>query len=183
MRLKQRITKIATFALLCLLTHGEPELAFADWLGDSNLQLAQAQSSQPIPQNTQPIWGVNCAGTKAGLECRAIQAVKMTDSGVLSVAVRVLPETKKPQMLLLLPLGIHLPAGVTLKFGEEEAKAIQLKNCDAAGCLAEYAITDAEIGALAKGQPLTVLVQDPDQKSLSVQVPAAGFAAAYAKIK
>ena len=86
-------------------------------------------------------------------------------------------------MLLLLPLGIHLPAGVTLQFGQEAVKTIPLQNCDAAGCLAEYAVTDAELAAMSKGQAVTVSVLDPNKQAISVQVPSTGFATAYAKIK
>ena len=78
----------------------------------------------------------------------------MTNSGLLSVAVRLSPDTKKPAMLLLLPLGIYLPAGVTVQFGQEAVKTIPLQNCDGAGCLAEYAVTEPSLPPCPKGKPL-----------------------------
>lgn len=107
----------------------------------------------------------------------------MTNTGQLSVAVRLSPETKKPIMLLLLPMGIYLPAGVTVQFGQDAAKKVPLQNCDGTGCLAEYAMTEPEIAAMLKGQGFTISVQDRDKQPVSVQVPATGFPAAYAKIK
>jgi invasion protein IalB len=86
-------------------------------------------------------------------------------------------------MLILVPAGIFLPAGVTLQFGQEGSKMVQLQSCDNSGCLAEYAVSDAELAALAKGQTLSVSVQDTNKQPVTVQVPSAGFAAAYAKIK
>ena len=115
------------------------------------------------------MWGVTCAGTVAGLDCRALQSLPMTNTGQASVAVRIPPETKKPTMLILVPLSVYLPAGVSLKFGDGEAKTVRFDNCDVAGCLAKYDVTEAELGAMAKGQALTLSVQDtncrPDQPS------------------
>ena len=146
-------------------------------------QQVQATPAQAPQAQVQPVWGVTCGAAPGGLDCRALQTLAMTDSGRLSLAVRILPDTKKPVMLLLLPLGIYLPAGVTLQFGQDAAKMAPLQNCDSAGCLAEYPISEAEIAALVKGQGLTVAVQDASKQPISVQVPAAGFSAAYAKIK
>lgn len=140
--------------------------------------LGQTPSSQ-----SPPIWGVNCTGTPAGLDCRALQNLPMTNSGVATVAVRLLPETKKPVLLVLVPLGIHLPAGATVQIGQEEAKRLPLQNCNSTGCLAEYPLADAELAALLKGEAMTISVQDRDKRPISVQVPATGFPAAYAKIK
>jgi invasion protein IalB len=131
----------------------------------------------------EPIWGVTCAGTSAGLDCRAIQSLPMTNTGQASIAVRVPTGTQKPTMLVLVPLGIYLPTGVTLQFGQAEAKRASLQNCDSTGCLAEYPIADTEIGAMLKGQDLTVSVQDPNKQPITLKVPSTGFAAAYAKIK
>ena len=76
---------------------------------------------------SQSMWGVTCAGTVAGLDCRALQSLPMTNSGQASVAVRIPPETKKPTMLILVPLSVYLPAGVSLEFGEGEAKTVALR--------------------------------------------------------
>jgi invasion protein IalB len=86
-------------------------------------------------------------------------------------------------MLIQLPLGIYLPAGASLQFGKDAAKKIVLQSCDQNGCLAEYAITDSEIGAMLKGADLTVTIQNLKQEPITVQVPVTGFPAAYAKIK
>jgi invasion protein IalB len=132
---------------------------------------------------SQSMWGVTCAGTVAGLDCRALQSLPMTNSGQASVAVRIPPETKKPTMLILVPLSVYLPAGVSLGFGEGEAKTVGFDNCDSAGCLAKYDVTEAELGVMAKGQALTLSVQDTNRRPISIHVPSNGFAAAFAKIK
>ena len=131
----------------------------------------------------QPIWGVSCSGTSAGLDCRATQSLQMTNTGQTSVAVHVSADSKKPTMLVLVPLGVYLPDGVTLQFGQGEVRKVPLHNCDSTGCLAKYNVTDVEIGAMGKGTPVTISVKDVNEQPISVQVPSTGFAAAYAKIK
>ena len=168
-------TAVLWIFALWIFTFGIPCFALA--------QGARVTQGEPAPNQPQSIWGVNCAGVPGGLDCRAVQNVRMTNTGQLSVAVRLVPETKKPMLLLVVPLGIQLPAGVTLQFGQEEARVVPLQNCDASGCLAQYALTDADIAAMVRGQTVTVKVQDPNKQTISVQVPSTGFAAAYAKIK
>ena len=140
-----------------------------------------AQGAQPAP----PTWKVNCANTEGGFDCRALQTlfVKSTGQPVLTVAVRIPPETKKPVMLFSLPLGSYLPAGASLQFGKEEPKAMPIQNCDRSGCFARYPITDAEIGAMLKGADLTITLQNMQRKPITFVVPVAGFSEAYAKIK
>jgi invasion protein IalB len=146
---------------------------------ESGMRLAQAV---PVQQpESQPIWGVNCTGTLEGLDCRAEQVVQMTGSASVTVGVR--PGATKPVMTIVVPSGINLTHGVTLQFGQDQAKRVALRTCDGTGCAAEYAITDAEIAALTGGQSLLVSVQPIQGKPISVQVPATGFATAYAKSK
>lgn len=132
----------------------------------------------------QSFWGVNCGGTANGLDCRTLQVLPIGEGGgQLTLAVRRTADTRKPVMMLLAPLGIYLPAGIALKFGQAEAKAAAFTNCDSSGCLAEYPISDAELKALLDGQALTVWVQDMQRRPIASQVPGAGFPAAWAMLK
>ena len=137
------------------------------------------------PSQPQPNWIVTCNQTKPGLECRAGQSLflRQTRQRVLSVAVRMPADTKKPVLLLQLPLGVYLPAGATLQIGKLEAQTLPYTSCDQGGCIAEYAVTDAELGAIAKGADLTISAQTVQQKPFTLTVPSLGFAVAYAKIK
>ncbi|MGI8724918.1 MAG: invasion associated locus B family protein [Methyloceanibacter sp.] len=56
-------------------------------------------------------------------------------------------------------------------------------SCDKNGCMAEYTATDAEVKSMLSGESLLVAVQARDQKPLSVNVPFAGFATAYSKLR
>jgi invasion protein IalB len=154
--------------------------------------VAMAQTDQPkaaqgqqAQQQPAPNWVVNCAQSQQGLLCRAGQSLffKKTGQRFMSVAVVVAPDTKKPQLLLQLPLGVYLPAGVSLKIGKDEAKTLPYQSCDQAGCIAEYAVTDGELNAMTKGANLTISAQNNQKKPFNLEVSSNGFSEAYAKIK
>jgi invasion protein IalB len=155
--------------------------------------LAQTvEQKQPSPQAGQQqarppaIWVVSCADNNGKLDCRAGQTVFLKNTGqrLLSVAVRVPADTKKPVMMIQVPLGVYLPAGASLQIGEDKAKTLPFKGCDQGGCLAEYAVTEAEIAAMTKGSELKVSVQNQNQQpAFTLTIPVTGFAAAYAKVK
>ena len=97
---------------------------------------------------------------------------RRTRQRVLSVAVRMPADTKKPVFLMQLPLGVYLPAGATLQIGKEEAKTLPFTSCDQGGCIAEYAVTDAELAAIAKGADLTISAQgSASRKPFTLTVP------------
>lgn len=153
--------------------------------GDQSTQPDQGQTTAARGSAAQPPWSVNCTNSQAGLDCRAIKTlfIKKTGQRFLTVAVRVPPGTKKPVMWIRVPLGTYLPAGVALQFGRNEAKAIPFQNCNRLGCLAAYAVTEAEIAAMLQGADVTVSIQNLKQRPITLAVPAGGFAEAYAKIR
>jgi invasion protein IalB len=150
------------------------------------MRLAQAGQTQSPPVQApepQPIWGLNCAGTLKGLDCLAVQQVPIARRARVIVVVRMPPDTDKPVMVLRVPAGIHLPAGLKLQFGQNPAKQVPLRTCEGASCRADYAVTDAEIASMIQGQPILISLEDGKRRPLSVDVPSTGFAAAYAKMK
>jgi len=128
---------------------------------------------------------VNCTNIASGFDCRASQTLvsKNTGAAVLTLVVRTTPQTPKPVMLIQVPLGIYLPAGITLQIGRDEAKTLPLQSCNREGCLTEYALTGAEIAAMQRDADLTVSLQDLKQAPVTLKVSGLGFAAAYAKMK
>jgi invasion protein IalB len=141
----------------------------------------QTPSSQPSPSQ----WVVGCSNTESGLDCRAAQNVVYQQGQrriEVSAVLRMLSDTKKPDLLLRLPLGVKLASGVTIQFGGSEAKAIAFQSCNLNGCMAEYPITNAEIASLQKGANLTLSVRTAQDAPIKFTLPAAGFAAAYAKV-
>jgi invasion protein IalB len=151
--------------------------------GDQRAQSPQAAPTQA--GSTQPTWRVNCSSSEAGLDCRVTQLlfVKTTGQRFLALAVRVPPDTKTPELLVEVPLRTYLPAGVSLQFGGDAAKTVPFRSCHQSGCLATYAATEAEIGAMLKGTDVVVSIQDQQRRPITLTVPVKGFAEAYAKIR
>jgi invasion protein IalB len=149
---------------------------------------APTAPTQPAPGEAvppQPTWMVNCTNVSGGFDCRASQTLiaKKTGVRVLTLVVRTTPDAKKPVMLIQVPLGIYLPAGITLQIGKDAGKKLPLHSCNQEGCLTEYPVTDAEIAAMQQGADVAVLVQDLNKAPVTLQVPGLGFGAAYAKMK
>ena len=101
----------------------------------------------------------------------------------MSVSVGLAAD-KKAFMTVRVPLGVYLPAGASVQIGQDEAKTLPFKGCDRGGCVAEYAISEAEIAAMTKGSAVTISAQNQNQRpAFTVAIPVTGFAAAYAKVK
>lgn len=112
-----RKAKIAGGALLALSVAGGAALYLLTFDSPALTQTLQqegkgqqAQAAAPDQTRPPPIWVVNCTDNKGRLDCQAGQAIflKTTGRRVLSVAVRVPADTKKPVMLLQVPLGVYL---------------------------------------------------------------------------
>jgi invasion protein IalB len=165
--------------------------AIAQGQSQPKKQVAPAAEQQPAtgdaaPPPPPPRWIVSCASVQSGLDCRAGQSISLSQGKNnlrVNVAVQVPPDTKKPNLLIQLPLGVYLPAGVSLQFGSSAAKTLQFQSCGPSGCVTEYPVADAEIAAMLQGANLSISAQTAGKKPFTVQVPVSGFPAAYAKIK
>jgi invasion protein IalB len=143
-------------------------------------QQAPSPPAQPAPQ-----WAVACTNTQAGLDCSVGQSRVFQETGrnvQVGVALRIPPDTRKPNLMLQVPLGVSLPKGLTVQFGGDNPKAIAFQSCSVNGCLAEYPITETEIASLLNGADLTLSVHTSNNTPLTFRISAAGFANAYAKM-
>ena len=132
-------------------------------------------------------WRVECApraGAKT-LDCQAVeQVVQRPGGGVLvAMTVRIPPETKKPVMLLQVPLGILLAPGISLGVGDAAAQTYPMQTCTQGGCFAGAPLGDALVQSMRTAALLKIAFQSADGRTLTVSLPLAGFDAAYDKIK
>jgi invasion protein IalB len=146
---------------------------------------APAQAGAEEAQPPRPTWMVNCTSVTGGFDCRASQTIRSANSRerLLTLAVQITPDSKKPIMLIQGPLGMYLPAGVTLQVGRDAAKVVPLQTCDQSGCFTKYDVTDAEIAAMRSGADLTVTILDVKKAPVELKVPGLGFDQAYAKLE
>ncbi|MGE5303857.1 MAG: invasion associated locus B family protein [Alphaproteobacteria bacterium] len=190
---RHRSTKLV---VKCLASTYSITLAMINWAGRIFLVLfvllpATSLDAQDQPRsNASPsssVWVTKCAsvGRKEALDCSVEQTVILTKTQqfLLSVVIRVPPDTREPGMMIHLPLGLFLPAGVTVQLEGQKPQQLQIQTCEAKGCYAGTAVSSAMLAAMKQSERLTIIFEDLPKNKISVPVPLKGFAEAYQKIQ
>jgi invasion protein IalB len=158
------------------------------------VQTAQAQTAQgqgqPAPQPTREQvqdWVVRCleAQTNQPKRCEMVQVLSDRNSQreVLVMVVGYVDQKSQPQAVFVLPLGILLPQGLTLKVDQGAPKTIGFRHCEPQGCIAPWQMTEVELNALRAGTTLTVSVSDHGGKPVDLPISLKGFTAALGKVR
>lgn len=184
-------------------------MAVALGLGTS---IALAQEAQQVPAPTAPAqqapapegpaqpelelterqiqdWMVRC-GRPEGQEQEVCemqqQQVDSDDRTVMAVAVGRVPGTSDVGLLILLPLGILLPAGVTMQIDGGAEIPLQVERCERQGCRIEHLVETELLNRLKAGTKATVYFEavDPQGKRQRLGVPISllGFTAALNEV-
>lgn len=152
---------------------GAPTAAGATAAADS--------SAQP-----QPVWTSRCAsdGRKAALLCEIEQSLYITKTGqlVASVNVKLPPDTRQPVMMIQLPVGLFLPAGVNLQIDEGKPQTLAVQTCDLKGCYAATTVSSELLGSMKSGKRLSVVFQNLNKENVNLAFVLSGFAEGYDKI-
>ncbi|MBF0166819.1 MAG: invasion associated locus B family protein [Alphaproteobacteria bacterium] len=131
-------------------------------------------------------WTFNCTAVEANkTECALIQDLNLNvNDQPRGRLLRASFTLSKTGFLLeaLLPLGIDIPQGVTVKVDQGEVNKMTLHRCIAAGCLASLNITPGVLAALKKGQKMQVKFV-VGAKSLEVPVSVKGLNEGLGKLK
>ncbi|MDQ0395458.1 invasion protein IalB [Labrys monachus] len=147
---------------------------------------AAAPAAAPRPANA-PGWAARCsaAARQGPLECAVEESAVMNGTGqlVVGITIRVPSDTRSPVMLVHLPLGLYLPAGVKLQVDAAEPVGLALQTCDASGCFAGAPVTAGLLDQLKHGQQLKVIFQNLQHADIAVPLPLGDFAASFAKIQ
>ena len=87
-----------------------------------------------------PGWIAKCASElrKGPLECSVEETLVMANTGqfVADVAVRMRPDTHDPVMTIRIPVGLYLPAGLTMSVDDGKPQPVPLQTCDQQGVTA-----------------------------------------------
>ncbi|MBN9057827.1 MAG: invasion associated locus B family protein, partial [Rhizobiales bacterium] len=134
-----------------------------------------------------PGWAASCVSVAraAAPDCELTQRAVLSGSGqlVASVTVRVPADTRRPVVMIRLPLGLSLEGGVTIDVDGAGARSLPLQTCDAGGCYAGAPVSDELLAAMFKGQKLNVTFQNLNKEPIKLPMSLAGFSATYGKIK
>jgi invasion protein IalB len=149
-----------------------------------------ASESQPAPNPNPPAsggWVSKCVSESRQnpVECSMEQTVVLTSTGQLlaSVLVRVPTDTHQPVMMIQVPVGLYLPAGLNLQIDEGKPQPIPLQTCDLKGCYAGMQISQELIASLKAGKRLTMTFQNLAKNNVVVPMALDNFADAYQKIQ
>lgn len=145
--------------------------------------MAYAQSETEVDH-----WQLRCQERDNGLPCDLVQTIVDQDSGqrVLSFSIAYSPESGQHFLQIVVPLGIRLGPGVSLRIGDSfAAEHIPLTRCEVSGCIVEAIMAPDLLQALsssdvAEGQ---VIVVDMTNQSASLPFSLKGFMEAANALK
>jgi invasion protein IalB len=143
--------------------------------------------SRAESQFTQTDWLVQCSSParKSKLDCALEQRIITTNTGNLFVlaSIKVPGETREPLLMLQVPLGLNLAAGVTVKIDKQFEENYQVQTCEQTGCYVGGKASEKLLAAMEKGASFNVILQSNNKKEIVVSMPLSGFKASYDKIK
>ncbi|MBV9052011.1 MAG: invasion associated locus B family protein [Hyphomicrobiales bacterium] len=132
-------------------------------------------------------WISRCASEarQGGLECVVEQTAVLQKTGqlVAAVSIRVPADTHQPSLAVQIPVGLYLPAGVSLAIDDKKPLNLQLQTCDLKGCYAAMPISPELLGELKSGKKLAVSFQNLTKENITVPLQLANFEQAYQKIQ
>jgi invasion protein IalB len=157
----------------------------------SKPQTPAASESQPPSANHAPPsaggWVAKCVSEsrQSPIECSMEQTVVLTNTGqlVASVLVRVPTDTHQPVMMIQVPVGLFLPAGLNLQIDEGKPQPVPLQTCDVKGCYAGMQISPELIASLKTGKRLTMTFQNLAKNNVVVPMALDNFADTFQKIQ
>lgn len=165
MALRHRLSMIATAAFLAGLA-------------------ASAQAQHSNVAATGSGWQVECTSNRKALDCRAFAEVVQRDNKkvIISLTVRYPAETKKPVMMIQVPLGILVSEAIAVSVDNNQPQNTPVQTCTQAGCFAGSAMPASLIAAMRNGKELKIVFENVNKQPVTVTMPLAGFALAYDKI-
>jgi invasion protein IalB len=131
-------------------------------------------------------WRIRCnSATGAPSKCQMVQNVIVKDSGrpILQSVIGFIDDAPNPIGVFVLPLGIYLPAGLTLQIDKGQIYEMSLEICGQKGCRVRFSIDDALLRTFKNGNVAEVGFQTGLQKPITVPLSLKGFTAAIGQLR
>lgn len=156
-------------------------LSFVACLAASSA-LAQQQTNVPAAGSD---WRVECTNNGKALDCRVFTEVIEQKSRqiITTLTVRYPQETKKPVMMIQVPLGVLVTKPITVGIDNGQPEQLMIQTCTQSGCAAGNQVPDSVIASMSSGKQLKIVFYNVNSQPVTVTMPLAGFALAYDKIK
>jgi invasion protein IalB len=133
-------------------------------------------------------WVLRCGRSEQGPEVCEMQQQQTDSEGrtVMAVAVGTVPGSSDVGLLIILPLGILLPPGVSLQIDGGADVPLQVERCERQGCRIERLVEPALLNRLKAGREAKVFFEayDPEGqlRRLGVPISLLGFTAALSEL-
>jgi invasion protein IalB len=149
---------------------------------------AAAAPAAPVTQAPAgPAWTSQCssAARNTAPECVVSQTAFLTQTGqmIAAVSVRVPPNTKQPVMMVHVPVGLFIPAGIGIQVDEGKVETLAIQTCDLKGCYAGNPMSPELLASMKSGKRFSVTFKNLNQQTITVPLTLAQFAEAYANIQ
>ena len=158
-------------------------LAAALLLAANGTAFAQSQPEQGKKFGD---WAVGCRQFQENKteRCVLFQNIVLRQSGKRVLSVQIArPAKDKPYIVgITAPLGILLPAGLTLQVDEKELVKFQLRLCNVNGCQGQFPLTADVQRVFAAGKNGRVVFRQPNGRPLRVQFSLNGFEDGFADL-
>lgn len=103
---------------------------------------------------------------------------------VASVVIHIPADATRTELLVTVPLGLSIPAGVSYDIDGTRPGRLDLVTCDRGGCLATASPLAADaLSAMQGGQKLNIIFASADGQPITLAMSLAGFTAALQKIR
>ena len=150
------------------------------------LPAASAATSQGAVRAKHGDWETRCE-TPPGAsyeQCAVVLSVVDQDRPNLTLVVIVLntADRKARLMRVVAPLGVLIPAGVSLRIDGEDVGRLSFLQCLANGCIAQLALDDKLLDKLKSGKTATLGVFQTPEQGVGVPASLAGFKEAYEQL-
>ena len=154
-----------------------------------SLSMASSAASAMVDGETYGDWRAEClkptTGKKQQPSCHVFQNLLGKESGkrVLHMAIGPIPGKKTLALIITTPLGILLPAGLTLRIDGKDPKRIPMQACFQKGCQAIFPLQSAWQKKLMGGNKAEVIFYNIQNKPISIQISLKGITAAVTALQ
>ena len=127
-------------------------------------------------------WTVRCRTTDNGNDCRAQQIRTRGDNNVRTLSLYLRTSGDGSRATVIVPLGVALPAGVTVKVGDDTVAQVAFAICRQAGCVAQMPLDETRLAAFRAGTTGTVLVRAGNGSPVELPISLTGFTRAWERL-
>lgn len=145
-------------------------------------QATTAAPASTLPGGAQAIsetfqdWMMACVSPDSSKRCTISQQQADAKSGQRILAVELQPKGDKVEGLMILPFGLLIDNGVTLKIGETSLGSLRFKTCLPQGCIVPFSLDAKSLALMRAGTaPLSIAAFNDGRQPLTFSVSAKGF--------